>query len=441
MPRALTIRSGSVRVRVFANRDGARVRWEVRWTDHHGLRHRLKRSRKPEAKAEARRIADDLAAGHHRAELTLADLARFRAGVLNLVGTGKTLELATAEYAEMRQILVGTSCTTSVTIPTPAALARFWLEHKPAALGELTTAAAVAAYLDNKLAGGISPRWHATLAAQLERFATDCPGPISALTASRVQVWHLHLAGMGARSKNNHLAAVQGLFTLPALAPHPHRAAILALEECREAVSVNALWTPEEFQTLLHTALRPWTVQNQRTKRPETHTHLHLLPVLVLGGFAKVRASEIRRIRWPQIDLAHARLKLPFGQTKTQRTRIVPLPAAAVAWLRLLPRTTESLWPWAVSKFSKDLCALAARCNLEWRENALRNSAVTYDQILRPDLRRVAAEAGNSPGVLEKEYLNLDAATVENAEAWFAILPPANAAPVVAMPQNATPSG
>jgi integrase len=256
-----------------------------------------------------------------------------------------------------------------------------------------------------------------------------------------VQTWYLHLEGMGARSKNNHLAAVQGLFTLPALAPHPHRAAILALEGCRESVSVNALWTPEEFKTLLHTALRPYTVENKRTRRPETHTHLHLLPVLVLGGFAKVRASEIRRIRWPQIDLDHARLKLPFGQTKTQRTRIVPLPAAAVAWLRLVPRTTESLWPWHESKFIKDCSALAARCNLSWRKNALRNSATTYDHLLRPDLARVAREAGNSAAVLEREYLNLDAATVENARAWFAILPPEHAAPVVPMPHNATQAG
>ncbi len=100
--KALIIRSGSVRVRVFASRSGKYLRHEVRWTDQHGRLRRLKRSNRAEALAEARRLADDLARGHHHSELTMADLASFRAGILNLCGLGKTLELATAEYADPR---------------------------------------------------------------------------------------------------------------------------------------------------------------------------------------------------------------------------------------------------------------------------------------------------------------------------------------------------
>jgi hypothetical protein len=82
------------------------------------------------------------------------------------------------------------------------------------------------------------------------------------------------------------------------------------------------------------------------------------------------------------------------------------------------------VWPWAEHKFHKDLRALAKAAGLTWRNNALRNSAVTYDQILNPDTARVAREAGNSARVLESEYFALEGVTKRTARAWFALRPP-----------------
>lgn len=411
MPKALIIRSGSVRVRVFASRSGKYLRHEIRWTDHHGKPRRQKISNRPAALAEARRIADDLARGHHHSELTLADLASFRAAIVNLYGCGKTLELATAEYAAVLRKL--RESRPGQPIPSFDDLATFWLENQRHDTGPLLVSAAVARLLEAKTQQGVSARWLGALRSQLKKFATAHPSDIQCLTASGVRQWAYGLR-IGARARNNHLSAVKLLFNLGELRHHRERQAILDIPAITVAETVNALWTPDEFRRLLHAA------------------PAHVLPVLVLGGFAKLRSSEIMRIEAVNLKLAESRLMLRAGQTKTKRWRIVPLPDCAVAWLRA-GNLVESgrLWPWGSQKFNADLRKLAVACGLEWRPNALRNSAITYDQINSPDVARVAREAGNSAGVVETEYFALNGVTKATAAEWFALFPPSQARVIV----------
>lgn len=403
--KAQLIKSGSSVVRVFQSRSGPYVRFELRWTDHHGRRRRLKRSKRTVALAEARRLADDLARGHHHAELSLSDLASFRAAIVNLYGCGKTLELCTAEYAETRKLLLNAQIPVAE-LPSLQELARSWIENRPATLGSLTVQQCVDRLLEAKTQQGVSARWHASLKSQLNRFAKDHPLDISCLTPEEVRRWAYALP-VGPRARNNHLAAVKLLFSLAELRAHRSRAAVLDIPAITVAAPVNAIWTPDEFRQLLHAA-------------PP-----HLLPVLVLGGWGKLRSSEIMRLTADNLRLDDSRILLRAGQTKTARWRIVPLPACAVAWLRTCHLKPHGpLWPWGSQKFNADLRHLALDCELTWRPNALRNSAITYDQINNPDVARVAREAGNSPAVVETEYFALLGITKQTAAEWFSIKPP-----------------
>ena len=320
----------------------------------------------------------------------------FRAAIVNLYGCGKTLELATDEYAALRRKVPNVSLDV---------MADFWLANQRQDTGPLTVADAVEKLLEAKTQQGVSARWLCALKSQLKRFATDHQLDIQRLTASEVRQWAYALP-VGARARNNHLAAVKLLFSLGELRSQRERQAILDIPAITLAEATNALWTPEEFRRLLHAA------------------PAHLLPVLVLGEFAKVRSSEIMRIEAENLKLAESRLMLRAGQTKTRRWRIVPLPECAVAWLRdgnLI--ASGKLWPWGSQKFNADLRKLATDCGLRWRPNALRNSAITYDQINRPDVDRVARESGNSVGVVETEYFALNGVTKANAAEWFALFP------------------
>lgn len=429
--KALRIKSGSSVVRVFQSRSGKYTRFELRWTDHHGRKRRVKHSQRAVALAEARRIVADLARGHHHSELTLADLASFRAGINNLFGTGKTLETATAEFADLqRQFALKRP---GKPVPTLKELADTWFKHHPDDSAELDVATTIEKFMAWKTKIGMSERHGETLKFLLSQFARQHPGKINDVTVEDVDNWRLQRAELSARSKNNLLSAVQSLFNLPALEHHPYRQAIRRLEPIEETKPTVKLWRPAEFQKLLETAQLPFQFFNRRTKRHETKSHEHLIPVLVLGGFCKLRSAEIQRVQWENIRLQDSQLLLEAGQTKNRRLRIVPIPANAVRWLRLYEQKTGKVWHTEDTAFHRELRALALRCGVAWRKNALRKSANTYSMLIDPNLERVSSEAGNSPAVLERNYLKFQGITRKDARAWFAIVPPKNTRKIVPM--------
>ena len=308
--KAQRIKSGSSEVRIFQSRSGRYLRFELRWTDHHGRKRRVKRSKRAAAIAEARRIVADLARGHHRSELTLADLASFRAAIVNLYGTGKTLETATAEYADARRLLIA-----AVPQPSLVDLARFWLTHQKADAGLTgTLSAIVETYLLQLEARGLSLRHREDLRARLRTVARAFPGTLRDITAGAVQAWILGLK-IAPRTRNNYLRAVQTLFADATLANHPAAAAIRLIKPSVLGTIRKVIWTPDEMTNLLTTAAR---------------FDAPLVPLLALGGFAKLRASEAIAIRASDLRLDDAQAILQTGKTGS---RIIPLPTNCVAWL------------------------------------------------------------------------------------------------------------
>jgi hypothetical protein len=65
---------------------------------------------------------------------------------------------------------------------------------------------------------------------------------------------------------------------------------------------------------------------------------------------------------------------------------------------------------------------IARRAGIEWKHNALRHSAITYDMLLSPSPAEVANRAGNSVAIIESSYRNRGA-TVDQAKAWFKLSP------------------
>lgn len=421
--KGLTIRRGSVRVRIFASKSGPYVRHEVRWTDHHGRRRRLKRSKLSEAKKEAERLADDLARGHHHSELTLADLASFRAGIVNLFGTGKTLELATAEYADMHRLLVSSLSASRGEgrgeVPTPKQLAAHWLAtHQQAQAYTATTSATVETFLLELRARGMSARHQEDLRDRLRKWATENPGAIAQQTAPTVQAWVLGL-DIGPRTRNNYLAAIKTLFADAALTNHPHAAAIQLIKPSKLGRVRKAIWKPEEMRRLLDTA--------KKTDRA-------LIPVLVLGAFGKLRASEAAAVSAADLRLSDRQLILQDGG-KTDG-RLIPLPENCFQWLEKYAPKAGPMWSLSIDAMNAHCRRLAARCELKWRPNALRKSAQLYATLLDPNYDRIAAQAGTSAKMMRKHYVDPHLATKSDAIEWFAIGPVSRRVRGKTSPQN-----
>lgn len=435
MSTTIYMKSGSVRVPIFRSSVNVRGKrypsFVLRWTDMAGHSRERRIAKLSIAKAEAQRIADDLAAGRVQCALDADEIANYNAATYSLRAFTKPLALVAAEAAE--------AMTLAPDVPLPE-LARFYLEHKPKAAVDLTVADAVTAYLANRKKKGISKRWEGTLKSQLTRFAKDFPGHITSVTAEQVEAWAVGIPDVTAVTRNNYLAAVQALYNLPALAHAPHRDAIQALEACGEgktfdqAPSMDAIWTPEEFRKLLNTALLPFACFDKGRGRNVMRSHAHLLPMLVLGGFCKMRnESEVMRARWENVHLKDRQI---YANGKTGE-RLVTLTTNAVEWLKLCQKKSGPVWPWASSKLHKDLRALVQRCELEWRPNALRKSASTYAMKLKPDADQVSDAAGNSASVLSKYYLRLGGVTKARAREWFSLQPPKSSRVIIPL-QTAT---
>lgn len=420
MKATLTIRRGNVRVKIFRNdtRNAGRpyTRWELRWTDLHGRRHRLKRSALAEARREAETQAESIARGAATTELCLADVASFHAAVRNLYGTGQAIETVTADYAECRQLLAAAKGD----VPSLKELAKVWLAHQRQDTTSLSApiAALVETFLLQLKARGLSTRHQEDLRARLRKYALDNPCPTPEHTAATVQAWVLALK-VAPRTRNNYLAAVQTLFADALLATHPHAPAIRLIKPSVLGTVRKVRWTPDEMRTLLTTAAR---------------FDAALLPALVLGGFAKLRASEAQSVQASDLRLDDAQLVLQSGKTGG---RLIPLPENCVAWLRVHAPKDGPMWPLGEDAYHAHCRTLAARCEFQWRDNALRKSAQLYDTLLDADYERVSTEAGNSPKMMRQHYVDPNLGTKKDAQAWFSILPPRTKRVIVRLPQAA----
>ena len=58
---------------------------------------------------------------------------------------------------------------------------------------------------------------------------------------------------------------------------------------------------------------------------------------------------------------------------------------------------------------------------MKWKQNALRHSFISYRMALVKDANQVALEAGNSPDIIFRNYLEL--VTRTQASSWFGIEP------------------
>lgn len=420
MPSPVTIRAGNIRIRIFPCRNGRYVRWEFRYRLHDRRLRKVRRATLAEARKEAEHIAENLARGHHQSELSLADLASFRAGVINLFGTGKTLELATAEYAAAYKLIASNSQLPTPQLPSLLDLARAWLDARRLDNSCLTLpiGAIVETFIDQLKTRGLSARHQEDLRARLRKYALDNACPTPQHTAATVQAWVLGLE-VAPRTRNNYLAAVQTLFADALMASHPHAPAIRLIKPSVLGKVLKVIWTPEEMTKLLTTAAR---------------FDATLVPLLALGGFAKLRASEAVAMRAADLRLDDAQAILQSGKTGS---RLIPLPENCIAWLRSYAPKDGPLWSMSVDAYNAHLRRLARRCEVTWRPNALRKSAQLYAILQDPDYARISREAGNSPKMMRAHYVDPNLATKADAERWFAILPPKSHAVIIPMEQNA----
>ena len=104
---------------------------------------------------------------------------------------------------------------------------------------------------------------------------------------------------------------------------------------------------------------------------------------------------------------------------KTGVRRLVPLTDNLRAWL--LPHRKREGKVIGYVNLSNQFEKVAKKLRVEWKRNFLRHSFISHRVAVVKNLPQVAMEAGNSVGVIQRDYLKV--VTEERGKEWFSIFP------------------
>jgi len=146
------------------------------------------------------------------------------------------------------------------------------------------------------------------------------------------------------------------------------------------------------------------------------------LPFLAIGLLAGLRAAEIFRLQWEDIQWEHDCIRVTGKNAKTGKGRHAPLVPSLAAWLRPIAKESGPIVPFNHQKtFYRHVTATAERAGVRWQKNGPRHSFGSYRSELKKDLQAVSWEMGSSPQMIRSHYSAMVRSA--DAKAYFEIFP------------------
>lgn len=152
----------------------------------------------------------------------------------------------------------------------------------------------------------------------------------------------------------------------------------------------------------------------------ETHEGGRWVPYFAICLFAGVCPGvpdgEITKLRPEHVSLDTSIIHIPSTVSKIREPRRITIQPNLAAWLRAYPLDK---YPLIVGNFKKRRERFKDRFNLT--HDVLRHTFISMFVAKYRSIGEAAIQAGNSESIIRKHYLDLK--TVEEADAFFAILP------------------
>ena len=349
------------------------------------------------AKNEAEKVAGRLEQGHRDVlRLTSADQHSFALATKELAPTGVPLLYAIRQYvAAVKVIPKGTSLLEA---------ARDFAQRHPHNTPRKPISEVVDEFLKAKEQDGASDDYLRTLRYHLnplkERFHTA----VQDITAADLDAW-IRSLGHSPRTRKKVLASLTTLFRFArSLGYLPKNVPTEADSVTRLKVRSGKIGiiSPEELEKILRAA------DSDGRK-----------VYFALGAFTGIRAAELSRLEWSDIDLKRRHVEIGAAKAKTATRRLVPICDALYAWL--LPYTARRGRIFKSKRPAQHFVQWAGTIIGRWPSNALRHSFVSYRVAQTQNVAQTALEAGNSPAMIFANYREL--VTKEAADKWFSVVP------------------
>jgi integrase len=403
----IVVKRGSCSVKIYRDRKPEGTYYRVAYSLG-GKRHRLNFSDLDEAKAEAEAKASQLSRGDvDAAQLSGKDRLEYGRACDAVKEFKLPLDAVAIEYKEARNLLDG--------VPLIDA-ARFYSRHQGKGIKRKSVALAVDEMIQRKTTKGVSKLYLADLRYRLGVFKAAFQCDVNALTPDDVATFFDGLK-LSPRSHNNFLCALRTFFRFA----QKHDWLSKEVDLLTRVEKHNGKPTPVEILTASELAALL------------KHASQQIAPCVALSAFAGLRAEEIMRLDWQDIERHPGFIEVAAHKAKTATRRIVPVSDNLAQWLAIAPRNGERVWPHSKPWYFEALRNAADDAGLKWKTNALRHSFISYRLAEIQDVNRVALEAGNSPQMIFRHYREL--ATPEQGRTWFAIVPEAapNVVPISAL--------
>lgn len=336
------------------------------------------------------------------------------------------------EYSRCKELLVGTKLNLLDVVTTAIEaekllqgragvieVVRAYAKTTPLKEPNITVMEAVNRFLAFKKAEGeVGELYLRDLRIRLRKFAESFQGPLSTVTPGELNEY-VFRQGNSSRTRKNVRTTINTLYAYARAegfvakdhpgVPQPGKKRV---ERCNVQV-----FTPDEMQKLLAAA------------KPEVAVPL------ALTAFAGIRAAEVKRLDWERINLAEGHIEIIAKIAKTGIRRLAPIPDNLKAWLTKFFHhggkvcIFSNLW----LQYEK----VAEASGVKWKRNALRHGFASYRVADIKDIPRTAFEAGNSPQVIQRDYLKV--VSERQAKQWFSIYPD-SIPQVVALGANGDPN-
>jgi integrase len=289
---------------------------------------------------------------------------------------------------------------------TIADATRFYVDHLTEITRSQTVSRVVSEFQAACKADGKGVRYLRDLKYRLGRFAADFASRhIAEITTADIDQW-LRDLNLGPVSRNTFRRRLVTLFKFAKI--HGWCRTIPAAESTRvrEISDEVGILTPGELRGLLDVASE------------ET------IPYWTIGAFAGLRASEIERLDWADVNSRHIRVRAKHAKTASRR--LVDIQPNLRKWLLLYRGKTGKVTPenlrvklLADRKRAEDAGALTRK----WPPNALRHSFASYYLARFDDAPKLALQLGHTgQDLIFRHYREV--VTREDARRYWKIEPP-----------------
>ena len=190
------------------------------------------------------------------------------------------------------------------------------------------------------------------------------------------------------------------------------------------------VFTPTELRKLFAACETP-TIE-----RGKPRTREDMIPYLAIAAFCGLRAAEIQRLDWAQVNLKGPEkfIEVKANIAKTGSRRTVPIPENCAAWLNHYAKESGPVTVYERADMQLFI-HLAGKSGVPWKHNGLRHSFISYRVAETKNVHQTSLEAGNSPQMIFKHYLQLVTETA--AKEWFSLAPAKkDGAEIIPMPST-----